>query len=100
MTDSATGHLLTWSQDHAQVAGLAAVAFHDLVEIEGCGPALVTALRRDHVDVVPLCTRPPTRGALVRRVGPLVVPAGEDLFGRIVDSLGCPLDDGAPLSQA
>jgi len=48
MIDGATGPLLAWTPDHAQVAGLAAVAFHDLVEIEGCGPALVTVLRRAH----------------------------------------------------
>src|SRR5262245_52420945 len=92
MNTSMGARLLHWSLDRAAADGLAEVAAGDVVEIDGSGRALVTALWRDHAELAPLDARPPAPNAQVRRAGPLTVPTGETLIGRIVDCLGRPLD--------
>jgi hypothetical protein len=53
----------------------------------------------DSVELTPLSPRQPPIGAAVREVGPLVVPAGDEVDGRTLDCLGDPLDGGPPLSR-
>src|SRR5512140_449899 len=92
------GRLEAWNPGRAIASGLDGVAQGALVDIEGGAPALVTALFRDTVELAPLSVVRPPRHAVVRPIGPPVIPAGEDLFGRIIDSLGRPLDGGPPLA--
>ncbi|HWO25571.1 MAG TPA: hypothetical protein VNO30_42820 [Kofleriaceae bacterium] len=88
------GRLTAWTAERATASGLSAVAHGALVEIDGAGPALVTALLADRVELAPLSPHPPRLGAEVRVLGPLAVPAGEELIGRAIDGLGRPLDGG------
>ncbi len=94
------GRLSAWSVERASASGLDDVAHGELVEIEGAGPALITALLADRVELAPLSPRAPRPGARVRSRGPLVTPAGEDLIGRAVDGLGRPLDGGPEVARA
>jgi hypothetical protein len=66
-----------------------------LVDIEGSGPALVTVLGRDRVELAQLSVVAPRRRATVRAIGPLVTSVGPELVGRDVDCLGRALD-GSP----
>jgi F0F1-type ATP synthase alpha subunit len=92
-------HLTGWSPDRAWAVGLADVAQGDLVDIEGSGAALVTALYREVVELTPLSSRAPRETAGVHPLGPLVTPTGDDLMGRLVDCLATPIDDGPPIAR-
>lgn len=93
------GRLSAWSAGRASASGLEGVAQGELVEIDGSGPALVTALLADRVELAPLSPRAPRAGAPVRSLGPLATPAGEDLVGRAIDCLGRPLDGGPEVAR-
>jgi len=80
--------LEAWGPDRAIASGLQRIAQGAVVDIEGGGRALVTALCRDHVELAPLSIVEPARHAVVHAIGPLVTPAGDDLVGRTVDCLG------------
>ena len=56
--------LEAWGPDRAIASGLMRVAQSAVVEIEGGGFALVTALCRDHVELVPLSIIEPVRHAV------------------------------------
>jgi len=76
----------------------------DLVEVStatGVLPAQVVAVNRSAATCMPLgATSGIGAGALVRPTGgPAMVPAGYGLLGRVVDSLGRPLDGLGPLSD-
>jgi hypothetical protein len=85
------GRLIEWSLDRASASGLAAAAQGHLVDVEGAGPALITALLRDRVELAPLSAHEPVEGARVRSMGPLVVRA-EDRIGHAIDCLGNALE--------
>ncbi len=93
--DEPRGRVLDWSSTVARADGLAGVALGDRVEIEGAGPAFVTALAEDHVELAPLSPAPSARGALAIGAGPLSVAIGDDLTGRPIDALGRPHDGRA-----
>jgi len=86
------GRLIAWTVERASASGLEDIAHGELVEVDGSGPALVTASLGDRVELAPLSARTPSLGAEVRPRGPLATHAGEQLIGRIVDCLGRPLD--------
>lgn len=88
----AMGRIEAWWPDRAIASGLKRIAQGAVVDIEGSGRALVTALCRDHVELAPLSIFEPARYAVVRAIGPLVTPAGDDLVDRTVDGLGEPRD--------
>jgi hypothetical protein len=94
------GRLTAWTIQRATASGLGGVAHGALVELEGAGPALVTALREDHVELAPLSAGAPRPGAAVRALGPLATLAGEEQIGRVVDCLGRPLDGGPAAARA
>jgi len=94
------GRLTAWTLQRARASGLGGVAHGALVEIEGAGPALVTALGADHVELAPLSARAPRIGAAVRALGPLAALAGEEQIGRVIDCLGRPLDGGPAVERA
>lgn len=89
------GSIESWGPDRAIAVGLDGVAQGSLVDIEGSGPALVTALRRDRVELAQLSIGKPRSRATVRAIGPLVTPVGQALVGRTIDCLGRALD-GSP----
>lgn len=100
-----TGRVLSVVGLSAVVAGIQA-AIGDIVEIEsaeGAGrPILaeVVAVAADGLTCMPLGSLGGLRaGAEVSATGaPLLVPAGDELLGRVLDGLGRPLDDGPPLT--
>lgn len=99
VTPGARGVLHSWSPDHATAVGLREARQGSLVDIDGAGPALVTALHHDHEELAPLTVASPSPRASVRLLGSLETPAGLDLVGRAIDCLGGPLDEGGPVSR-
>jgi F0F1-type ATP synthase alpha subunit len=82
--------LISWSVDRAEAVVEAAQG--DLVDIEGSGPALVTALLRDRLVLATLSARRPAANAVVRRRGPLVTAVDDGQIGKTVDCLGEVID--------
>ena len=77
-------------------------AIGDIVHVETAGlPVLaeVVAVREGGLACMPLGDVTGVRaGALVTPTGgPMVIPVGHALLGRVLDGLGRPMDDGAPL---
>ncbi|RNL62656.1 FliI/YscN family ATPase [Nocardioides marmoriginsengisoli] len=85
---------------HVLVTGLPA-AVGDLVEIDGSALAEVAASGPRGLICLPLAhTAGLQVGALVRHTGgPLRIPVGDELRGRIVDGLGRPIDGGPSLAH-
>ncbi len=91
---------------HLVVRGLDA-AVGDVVEVLGRAPgdpvvpAEVAASGPDGLVCLPMADTTGLRvGALVRSTGgPLTVPVGPELLGRVIDGLGRPLDGGPPLGD-
>lgn len=94
-----TGAIGSWGPDRATAVGLEDVSQGSLVEIEGSGPALVTALRRNEVELAPLSLASPHLRARVRAIGPLVTSAGLHLLGRTIDCLGNALDGAGTIPR-
>ncbi|MFT3693777.1 MAG: hypothetical protein QM831_11590 [Kofleriaceae bacterium] len=92
------GRLTSWAPGRATATGLDHVALGTLVETENA-LALVVALLRDSIELLPLSSRQPTIGSAVREVGPLVVPVGDDIFTRTIDCLGNPLAGANALAR-
>jgi hypothetical protein len=93
------GRIESWGPDRATAVGLDGVAQGSLVEIEGSGLALVTALRRDRVELAQLSIARPQPRATVRAIGPLVTPVGQQLLGRVIDCLGRALDGSSDIPR-
>jgi len=93
----AGGQLVEWRGERALARGLDDVAYGDVVSIDGAGQAIVTALRDGELELAPLTTRVPARGAGVRRIGPHAIVAGPSLVGRAIDVTGEPTDARGPL---
>lgn len=87
---------------HLLVVGLDA-AVGDLLEVCGSRPVQleVAASTKSGLICLPMGdTHGLHAGALVRATGgPLLVPVGAGLRGRVLDGLGRPIDDGPPLSD-
>ena len=85
---------------HVLVTGLPA-AVGDLVEIGGSALAEVAASGPRGLICLPLThTHGLQVGAMVRHTGgPLRIPVGDELRGRIVDGLGRPIDGGPSLAH-
>jgi flagellum-specific ATP synthase len=97
------GRLVELKGLHLLARGVDA-AVGDLVGVLGDGapvPAEVVASTPDGVVCMPLGeTTGLRRGAPVAVTGgPLRIPVGEELRGRVIDGLGRPLDDGPPLTH-
>lgn len=75
MTDEPRGRLRDWCPSLARADGLQGVAAGDRVEIVGSGPALVTGLATDAVELAPLSSIPPAPGAAVYGAGPFEIDA-------------------------
>ena len=89
-----TGHVTSLSDGICRVSGLADVMAGELLEFKGDLRGMVMDLERDNVGVVLLGNYDYVQeGDEVRRTGRIIeVPVGEALLGRVVDSLGRPID--------
>jgi F-type H+-transporting ATPase subunit alpha len=93
------GSVVSVSQGVATVSGLAAVGAEELLQFPNNGMGFAFSLEPDWIGVV-LLDDPGAlgAGADVKRTRRIVdVPVGEALLGRVVDALGRPLDEGAPI---
>jgi F-type H+-transporting ATPase subunit alpha len=83
----------------ARVHGLAGVAYSELVEFSGGIIGMALNLEQDSVGCVIMGeTRLVKEGSEVRSTGRIVeVPVGDALLGRVVDSLGRPIDGKGPI---
>ncbi len=88
------GTVTTLSDGICRVSGLADVMAGELLEFEGDLRGMVMDLEKDDVGVVLLGDYDEVQeGDTVRRTGRIIeVPVGEALLGRVVDSLGRPVD--------
>ena len=88
------GRVTTLSDGICRVSGLADVMAGELLEFKGDLRGMVMDLERDNVGVVLLGNYDNVQeGDQVRRTGRIIeVPVGEALLGRVVDSLGRPVD--------
>ena len=88
------GKVTSLSDGICRVSGLADVMAGELLEFEGDLRGMVMDLEKDNVGVVLLGDYDDVQeGDTVRRTGRIIeVPVGEALLGRVVDSLGRPVD--------
>ncbi len=86
-------------QGVARVTGLPGVQSEELIRFQGGRFGLAFNLLPEEVGVVLLddCTGIESGGEVWRTNRVLDVPVGEPLLGRVVDSLGRPLDDAGPV---
>lgn len=86
----------------ARVVGLPRVKSGELLRIAGGISALALDLEPDFISAVLLDRSDTLRaGAVVEATGKVVqVPVGPGLIGRVVDAIGRPLDNGAPIVPA
>jgi F-type H+/Na+-transporting ATPase subunit alpha len=85
----------------ANLTGLPNVAVNEILELEGGINALALNLEEDSIGAVVLGeVSGLEEGQLVRATGTILsVPVGDGLLGRVVDSLGRPLDGLGPLGN-
>jgi len=94
------GTVLTVGDGIARVYGLANAQYGELVEFEGGLQGLVQNLEEDNVGVVLLGpTQEVVEGATVKRTGRVAsLKVGEGVVGRVIDTLGKPIDGKGPIS--
>jgi len=98
-----TGTVLTAGDGIARVYGLTGAMAGELLEFEGQGgekvQGMVLNLEEDNVGVALLGKFETVReGDVAKRTGKIVeVPVGEELVGRVVNSIGQAIDGGAPI---
>ena len=96
------GTVIQIGDDIARVHGLDKCMANELLEFEGGVYAMALSLEEDSVSAVLLGDSEHIKeGDRVRRTGRVVsVPVGENLLGRVVNSLGQPLDGRGPIEAA
>jgi F-type H+/Na+-transporting ATPase subunit alpha len=96
------GQVLRAGDGVATVSGLPETRLDELLVFEGGVRGLVVSLGETEIGCVLLGDPSAiSAGSAVRGTGEVArVPVGDALLGRIVDPLGAPLDDGAPIAQA
>lgn len=89
-----TGRVISVSDGICRVSGVSDAMAGELLELDGGMRGMVMDLEKDNVGVVLLGSYDSLQeGAAVRRTGQILsVPVGEELIGRVVDSLGRPID--------
>jgi len=97
-----TGTVKFVGQGIANVTGLPGLQSEELVRFPGNLMGMAFNLDPDEVGVILLDeSRHIEAGDEVRRTGRVLdVPVGENLLGRVVDSLGRPMDDKGPIRAA
>ena len=99
---SETGTVLSIGDGIARVYGLEGAMAGELLEFPGGLVGLVLNLEMDNVGAVLFGDSTHVKeGALVKRTGRIMaVPVGEALVGRVVNSLGMPIDGKGPIESA
>jgi F-type H+-transporting ATPase subunit alpha len=94
-----TGTVLTVGDGIARVHGLESAMAGELVEFPGGLMGMILNLESDNVGVALLGnSRSIREGDTVKRTGRIVeVPVGKELVGRVVNSLGQPIDGKGPI---
>ncbi|MBK6809482.1 MAG: F0F1 ATP synthase subunit alpha [Sandaracinaceae bacterium] len=94
-----TGTVLTVGDGIARVHGLESAMAGELVEFPGGLLGMILNLESDNVGVALLGnSRSIREGDTVKRTGRIVeVPVGKELVGRVVNSLGQPIDGKGPI---
>ena len=85
----------------ARIHGLAGVAYNEMLEFTGGIAGMALNLEEDSVGAVIIGDPQLVKeGSEVRSTGRIVeVPVGDELIGRVVDSLGRPLDGKGPVQS-
>jgi F-type H+-transporting ATPase subunit alpha len=93
------GTVLQVGDGIARVYGLGNVGFGELVELENGIQAIALSLEEDNVGIVLMGeSRGVQEGSKVRRTGLIAsIKAGEQMVGRVVNSLGDPIDGKGPI---
>ena len=93
------GQVLSIGDGVARVYGLDKVQAGEMVDFASGVKGMVLNLEADNVGIVVFGSdREVSEGDIVRRTGKIVeVPVGKELLGRVVDSLGNPIDGKGPL---
>jgi F-type H+-transporting ATPase subunit alpha len=93
------GTVLQVGDGVARIYGLGECAVAELLEFPGGIMGMALNLETDNVGAIILGDDKGIReGDTVKRTGRIIeVPVGEALIGRVVNSLGQPIDDGGPL---
>jgi F-type H+-transporting ATPase subunit alpha len=96
-----TGTVLSIGDGIARVYGLQSAMAGELVTFPGNVSGMVLNLEEDNVGIAVMGEANHVReGDLVRRTGRIVeVPVGMGLLGRVVDSLGNPIDGKGPIQS-
>ncbi|MBC7806154.1 MAG: F0F1 ATP synthase subunit alpha, partial [Akkermansiaceae bacterium] len=96
------GTVLQVGDGVARVYGLRECAVAELLEFPGGVMGMALNLEEDNVGVIILGDDKKIKeGDIVKRTGRIIeVPVGEGLIGRVVDSLGLPLDDAGPITAS
>jgi len=94
------GTVVTVTDGIVRVHGLADVKYGEMLEFPGGSFGLALNLEQDSVGAVVLGEyKHITEGATVKTTGRILeVPVGEALLGRVVDSLGIPIDGKGPIN--
>jgi len=94
------GTVLQVGDGIARVYGLSNVQYGELVEFEGGLQGIVLNLEEDNVGVVLLSpSRNVKEGSVVKRTQTIAsIKVGEGIVGRVVDTLGAPIDGKGPIS--
>jgi F-type H+-transporting ATPase subunit alpha len=99
VTGEEVGRIREIGDGIARITGLPNVAVNELLELEGGVTALALNLDEDSIGAVILGeTGALQEGQLARATGRILsVPVGDALLGRVVDTLGRPLDGLGPI---
>ena len=94
------GYILEIGDGIARVYGLSSVAAGELVEFSNSTKGIVLNLEEDNVGVVLMGgSQNLKEGDVVRRTGLIAsVQVGEGMLGRVVNTLGEPIDDKGPIT--
>jgi F-type H+-transporting ATPase subunit alpha len=102
VTGEEVGRIQDIGDGIARITGLPNVAVNELLEFEGGTTALALNLDEDSIGAVVLGDVSGLQeGQIVRATGRILsVPVGDGLLGRVVDSLGRPIDGLGPLGTS
>jgi F-type H+/Na+-transporting ATPase subunit alpha len=102
VTGEEVGRIRDIGDGIARITGLPNVAVNELLEFEGGTSALALNLDEDSIGAVVLGDVSGLQeGQIVRATGQILsVPVGDGLLGRVVDSLGRPIDGLGPLGTS
>src|SRR6266567_9433016 len=98
--DRSVGTVVTVTDGIVRVHGLADVKYGEMLEFPGGSFGLALNLEQDSVGSVVLGEyKHITEGDTVKTTGRILeVPVGEALLGRVVNSLGMPIDGKGPIA--